>query len=241
MHGAYNGLTHLAALRQVVHRNLSYAMIVEDDVILSPEWVRALQHEPNGLAAVLPALLDPKCDVLVTGVCWGLHSKPEWPRRMVRLGRLSVQIARLPRDHQASRCSHGYVVTARGAQKYLRVRTLSRPIDHFMNSFHKEARVCTDWLEPPMFHQTHSINHNPQKGVWNANTRQQGFGPRLPQQQPQETKDVTRAPRSNPAAFREHQPKRGGSSAQGPLAKSFQAGRVMRPIHNWVQKSKLKR
>jgi glycosyl transferase, family 25 len=104
--------SHLLAMTLVVERNLSHAVILEDDAILTDDFVactrRALQQAPSG---------------------WGLIQMCRTPAHAVK------SVAKLPNGHELVRCSRlptnaqGYLASNVGATKFTAARKRYWPVD----------------------------------------------------------------------------------------------------------------
>ena len=64
----FNGMTHLAAVAEIVRQGLPYALIIEDDVHVSDDGIRMVNSMPQGgMQSVLASVLRNDSDVVVFG------------------------------------------------------------------------------------------------------------------------------------------------------------------------------
>ena len=78
-HGFVNYLTHAAIAHEVLRRNLSVALIVEDDAAQSLPARRGLR--PRGLLHAIDSLAQasPDFSVIYVGGGQAIHASPTWP------------------------------------------------------------------------------------------------------------------------------------------------------------------
>ncbi len=126
-------LSHLFVLDAIADRELEMAMILEDDVVLSPGMQEALAERLELLSG--------------TGVNWevcfaGSYSGADWaPRAPVDL--LPGGFFRMNAETRGAPGSWAYIVTLKGAHKLLQ-RMCQRPIDKPVDEIFPE--LCVDGL-----------------------------------------------------------------------------------------------
>jgi hypothetical protein len=130
----------LASMADMVKRSLSHSLIVEDDIqiMISPEEFQ------ERITTVIHD--DPNADFIFIGGCFNIHAKTSWEK-------IGKWLYRVPTMHpDASRCGHAYIMTQKGAKKYLEYGVpLLGPADWNFNLIHKNfPDVVIDFLEPPI-------------------------------------------------------------------------------------------
>lgn len=160
-HGFVNYLTHVAIAHEVVRRNISFALIVEDDAALSFPARRTLSR--RGLLHVVDALAHSSLgfSVMYVGGGQAMHAPPTWSevaQVAVPRGNTSFRAFRAPPlKSPATRFSHGYVLSVQGARLWLeQAPQATQQIDRHHEVLHQQNRGWTvDFVEPPLLCQTH--------------------------------------------------------------------------------------
>ena len=163
-HGFVNYLTHAAIAHEVLRRNLSVALIVEDDAAQSLPARRGLR--PRGLLHAIDSLAQasPDFSVMYVGGGQAIHASPTWPEvaHVSVRGNLSREATfrafrAPPLKGPATRFSHGYVLSAQGARLWLeKAPHATQQIDRHHEYLHEQqSEWAADFVEPPLLCQTH--------------------------------------------------------------------------------------
>jgi GR25 family glycosyltransferase involved in LPS biosynthesis len=133
---------HHFAMYDMLRQRRGLAVILEDDALLRVNFTRRLDEVLASLR--LPAAADgaPRYDfdLLMIGGCLKMHAY----RKKFRADRVSKHVFLKPE----ARCAHAYVVTARGAERFLAAMPLTLPIDFQLTSAVREAGLRAMWVEP---------------------------------------------------------------------------------------------
>ena len=167
-HGLVNYMTHLAVVHEVVRRNLSFALIIEDDAVLS---LPARVAPPRALGAALDSLARASVDysVMYVGGSERQHAAPSWREaaaHTVARTNLTIRAFRAPRSRSGggsggggggSRCAHGYVLSAAGARAWLeRAPHATQQVDrHHEHMYQTMHNWVVDYVEPPLLCQAY--------------------------------------------------------------------------------------
>ena len=162
-HGLVNYMTHLAVVHEVVRRNLSFALVIEDDAVLS---LPARHVRPRALGAALDSLARRgDYSVMYVGGSERQHAAPSWREAAAAHGvghaNLTIRAFRAPRPRSASgggsRCAHGYVLSAAGARAWLeRAPHATQQVDRHHEHMYQTLRDwAVDYVEPPLLCQAH--------------------------------------------------------------------------------------
>lgn len=95
-------LSHLMALRRIVDQKIPEALILEDDVVLTPDFLDVLGHRSN---------FPKDWELVLFGYTWGIPSY--WGRQPLGRERFAIKFGRRVSGNFA------YLVTQHGAQKVL--------------------------------------------------------------------------------------------------------------------------
>ena len=132
-------LKHWQAHRLIVERNISRALVLEDDVILSPAFWPALE----GLMPEELALGDPHVTFLGCGGHYYV------PHGQIRSGQWLY-----PRNQ--GKFADSYIVslaTAKRRLDWIEVNGITQPIDHTFEHVDRTLATPMFWLEPPVVEQ----------------------------------------------------------------------------------------
>lgn len=132
-------LKHWHAHGLIVQRQISRALVLEDDVILAPQFLQTL-HE---LIHEELALDDPHVTFLGCGGHYYI------PSDELRVGQLLY-----PRNQ--GKFADSYIVSQQTAQRRLNwidAHGINRPIDHLFEQIDRELKTPMFWLEPPIVEQ----------------------------------------------------------------------------------------
>lgn len=139
-----NGMEHITAYEEMLARNYSALLILEDDVVFVQDFVERYTE------AMLQ--VPPNFDVVFLGVCMGRHA----PRTDDRGAHWISKRVFYARQH---RCANGYVISRKAAQKLLgpegkkRLLRMFRNSDCFLEMMMGEVIPNVYWLEPPLVYE----------------------------------------------------------------------------------------
>ena len=129
-------LKHCWIVRDIFNNNYSSALILEDDVLLCPNFISVF----NNFKKELPE----DWDCCWVGSCCNIHADAT-PGKHVYLG-------------HKSRCTHAFMVSYNGAKKMLPLlSSLDAPADHFYNKLILEAKLNNYWFEPSLVEQRNDM------------------------------------------------------------------------------------
>ena len=160
-HGFVNYLTHVAVAHELLRRNLSFSLVVEDDAALSVPARRSLMR-PRGLLHVIDGLAHASrgFSAIYVGGGQAMHAPHTWSEaaRVAARGNATFRAIRAPPlKSPSTRFSHGYLLSAQGARLWLEQAPQARQqIDAHHEYLHQRHRDWTvDFVEPPMLCQVH--------------------------------------------------------------------------------------
>jgi len=129
-------LKHCWIVKDVVSQNYKSALILEDDVLLHPDFVSLFNSFKNELPE--------DWDCCWVGSCCNIHADII-PDKHVYIG-------------NRSRCTHAFMISNKGAKKMLPLlSTLDAPADHFYNRLITEAKLNNYWFEPSLAEQHNAM------------------------------------------------------------------------------------
>lgn len=139
-------LKHLEVYRAVVAKADAWHLILEDDVLIRPGFLSALE----GCLAELPA----KWDLCYVGLGCSLHV-PWWLRRAGRrMYWRGWKRGLLWGGGGCSRCTEAYLIHPSCAERVLASRfakpPFDRPIDWHLNAAGAALHIHSYWAEPPL-------------------------------------------------------------------------------------------
>ena len=139
-------LKHLAVYREVVAQPHTWHLILEDDVLIRPGFLPALE---NSLAE-----LPKQWDLCFVGLGCDLHV-PWWLRRAGRrIYRRGWRRGLLWGGGGCSRCTEAYLIHPRCAERILASRfaqpPFDRAIDWHLNAAGAALHIQSYWAEPPL-------------------------------------------------------------------------------------------
>jgi len=139
-----NGMEHITIYEEIIKRNYSAALIVEDDAVFVRDFPRRFTE------AMLQ--VPPDFDIVFVGVCMGRHA----PRTDDPMGRWVSERVFYARQH---RCANGYVLSRRAAEKLLgpegkaNLIPIFRNIDCWLEQMMANVIPKVYWLEPPLIYE----------------------------------------------------------------------------------------
>lgn len=119
-------LSHLNIYRKMIEQKVEYAVILEDDVEICPDFLNLIKNfkeiQDECECLLLGHNDDIKRDVFLYTSLW--HKKKY------------IKNYKLYRFTKVAFGTYGYIMTLRGAQKLLHsVKTIDKPIDHYTGGF----------------------------------------------------------------------------------------------------------
>lgn len=127
---------HIEIWSRIANSEDVYALVLEDDAILSDDFTEKL--------ASYTSQLPPYFDMLFVGNGCNLHMNIE-----------KGNIIRRPNELGVTRCTDSYIITKTCAERLLQHVNglLDKPVDHWMNKMGNELKLIVFWAEPTIVSQ----------------------------------------------------------------------------------------
>lgn len=123
-------LKHYYIMNKLVNSNQDYILVLEDDVLLSDNFLVNLKKCYNQLP------LD--WDLVWVGTCCNLH-EPKMKGKLVY------------KTNRGSRCTHSYLISKKCANKILKnTDMITEAADHAFNYYIEKLNLNNYWIEPPL-------------------------------------------------------------------------------------------
>jgi len=122
-------LSHVRLWKHLIDTGLPYLMVFEDDVVLEADFTASLRHS-----------------VLSLPVSWDIFYLSSCYTKLGAFVRHDV------RQVKRALCTHGYVISSKGAQKIMQKAALhsEKPIDHMLDEAIYTSQILAFHADPPL-------------------------------------------------------------------------------------------
>lgn len=126
-------LKHKESFLDIIKNNYKSALVLEDDVIFSDDFVNKFNNQIKNL--------EDDYDLVWVGTCCGLKFKKTVENNFLY-------------KKEGSRCTHGYLISNKCAKKMIDfLKYNNYPMDFAFNKAIKELNLSNYWMEPALIYQ----------------------------------------------------------------------------------------
>lgn len=136
-------LKHNYAFEDIVKNNYKYALILEDDVVFSDDFINRFNYQMSDF--------DTDFDLIWIGTCCDLKAS-------------NVISGKYLYNHPGSRCTHAYIISNKCAIKMIEFLKINNyPMDFAFNRAIMELGFNNYWMEPALIFQNQLLETSIQK------------------------------------------------------------------------------